>query len=193
MTWDSVPSSSLPLATVGDVLGEGFANRVWRAELDGKSVAVKARKDDLHWWMDFMTRDQRFAHEVDGASNLHTYLDGPAATVVRFEDNGRMRVGLALDLVEGHSLKQFIAGEATDFPITQAHVASIEQMFAKLDAQGAWLEDLHDGQIMLRKDGSVTPIDMRVEPLGDGNPMVLEYARRRAGVLDSLREIARQN
>ncbi len=191
LTWDSVPDSSFPLAVIGETLGEGFGNRVYRATLqDGSEIAVKARKQDLTPYGHFTTRDQLFSHEVDGAGNLHDFLGGPAARIVRFEENGEMRVGLGLDLVEGKPLAKFLSGEATDFPVTEAHVQSVRQLFERLDELGAWLEDLHDGQLMLRADGRVVPLDMRLEALGNGNPMVLEYARRRAGILDQMSELA---
>lgn len=179
--------------------GSGTFNDVYTAVgPDGQAIVVKSRKPEV--WYDLNGNASTPGHVVysSDAQLTLTHLEANRAYALQryggpqyygevsyVDEAGRVRPGVAMERVDGVDMLTMLRGPS-DFPITSAHRASLDRMFAQMRADGVTFGDFHAGQLILTRDGRVVPIDMDVVPVGQTTGVITRDTSDLARQLDSL-------
>ncbi|MYV97481.1 serine/threonine-protein kinase, partial [Streptomyces sp. SID3343] len=154
-----------------DRIGRGGMGTVWSSwdQLLERTVAVK----ELHIvgeGEEDRTRLRRVLREARAVARIsHPYVID-IHDLVEFED----RLWIVMELVDGPSLSQHLAGEG---PLPLHRVAEIGlQLLAALEAvhkAGALHRDVKPANVLLRGDGSVVLVDFGIAALADNATLTL--------------------
>lgn len=166
-----------PAVTTGVELGQGSGGtaEVWKATLDGKTIVVKISLRRQENWRD---EDRLAVEHLRDAKRMEAYGGPTTRGMVRVKDSaGYWRQGVAMDLVEGTDLLKLRSRKGQNqplpFPITAAHVRSMEALIAKAKTNKVIFTDVQPGDFMLTRDGRVVPLDMTVVPISEVVPVAI--------------------
>jgi len=147
----------LPLAyNTGENLnkGSGEMNDIFVAIMpDGEKVAVKVAK--IEYEVNHINQEERKLLELRDFKGPRYYGR------VRIKVNGKERVGLAMEIIDGVDVDT-IEKSGAPFLITEKHVASFQELLNQLRANQKSFLGINLGNFILTRSGEVRPTDMYV-------------------------------
>ena len=149
-----------------DKLGEGGMGIVYKAQdlrLE-RLVALKFLPASLDTGT---TARQRFVNEARAASSLNH----PNVAVVYDVGEADSHSFIAMELVEGESLKDLLRGERLTIERVQALAAQIAEGLHAAHAKGIVHRDIKPENILLTRDGHVKIMDFGIAKLGGGQDL----------------------
>ena len=149
-----------------DKLGEGGMGVVYKAQdtrLE-RLVALKFLPASLDTGA---TARQRFVNEARAASALNH----PNVAVVYDVGEADSHSFIAMELVEGESLKDLLRGERLRIEQVQALATEIAEGLQAAHAKGIVHRDVKPENILLTRDGHVKIMDFGIAKLGGGNDL----------------------
>jgi len=154
---------SLKQYTVESLLGKGGMGTVYRARDTRlqRAVAIKVLSPDLTTDPD---RKQRFIQEARAAAAV----THPAIAQVYDVDEVDGTTFIAMELVEGHTIRQLIAARDLDVPAALEVAIQVGEGLARAHETGIVHRDIKSENIMVTKDGHAKILDFGLAKL---NPM----------------------
>lgn len=185
----------LPVVVRSVELSQGSGNtaEVWRVHSakhpSGKALVAKISLRQLGDLSSERELAEQHAADVD---SLMMYGGPRSEGLARLQDDeGRWRWAAVMREVEGVDLSKLREARTLPFPITQAHVKSMENFIERIKADGGELGDVQQGDFILTPEGKVVPLDMsvghRFDELGTLTPRNEEELQKH---LTSIRELA---
>ncbi len=140
-------------------LGAGAMGQVWAADDPelGRKVAIKVLKDGLATWSERLRREARAMAQLDHPGVVAVYDVG--------EDEDR--VYIAMELIAGSSLREWVATPRPWRAIVEAFVAAGRGL-AAAHAAGLIHRDFKPDNVLIAADGRVAVGDFGIARLSDG-------------------------